>query len=42
MAICLNTSQRVAVKIMNDVSDKEFEYSDVIQYDTKVLKSFLN
>ena len=42
MAICLNTNQRVAVKIMNDKNEKESEDSDVIKYDTKVIKSFLN
>ena len=42
MAICLNTNQRVAVKIMNDKNEKECEDSDVIKYDSKVIKSFLN
>ena len=39
MAIDLATNQRVALKIMNE---KESEDSRVKQYDSKLLKSFLN
>lgn len=39
MAIDLTTNQRVAIKIMNE---KENEDSRIKQYDSKLLKSFLN
>ena len=42
MAICLKTNQRVALKIMNEHNDKDSDSLDIIKYDTKVVKCFLN
>ena len=42
MAICTKTGQRVAIKIMNTLPETENEECEIVKYDNKAVKLFLN